>query len=257
MRPPTALALWPSPPAGEAEPWLEPFFVETDAPRPAVLVLPGGGYRRLMTEKEGSRVAARFAAAGWHAFVLHYRVAPSRFPAPLHDAWRALALVRERAAAWRVDPGRVAACGFSAGAHLAGAAGILAGSPSDAARPDALILGYPVVSALDIATEHGSFEALLGPSATAEALAAVSLERHVDARTPPTFLWHTAEDAVVPVENSLRLAAALSRHAVPFELHVYPRGVHGMGLADRAPRLDPHVATWSGLAIEWLRGLGF
>ncbi|HOU15984.1 MAG TPA: alpha/beta hydrolase [Anaerolineae bacterium] len=258
-----SLWLWPGePPCSSPEddaqrPWLERYPADTPDVRGAVLVCPGGGYNHRAAH-EAEPIARRFNACGFHAFVVQYRVSPHRHPAPLLDASRALRLIRAHTDEWRVDPARIAVCGFSAGGHLAASLGVHygmdvlnTGDDLDAisARPDALILCYPVITSGEFA-HRGCFETLLGPDATPELLRLMSLERQVTPETPPTFLWHTAEDGGVPVENSLLFAAALHKHNVPFELHIYPYGRHGLGLASE----DAHVATWAALCCAWLRG---
>ncbi len=252
--------LWPgeppcSSPGDDFRPWLELYLAGTTDVRGAVLVCPGGGYVT-RAPHEAETIALRFNACGFHAFVVHYRVSPHRHPAPLLDAARALRLIRAHATEWRVDPARIAVCGFSAGGHLTASLGVHYGMDAlntgddlDAisARPDALILAYPVITSGEFG-HRGCFETLLGPDATPEMLRTMSLELQVTPETPPTFLWHTAEDGGVPVENSLLFAAALHKHGVPFELHVYPHGRHGLGLAPE----DAHVATWMELCCAWL-----
>lgn len=214
-------------------------------PRPAALVLPGGGYVG-HADHEGMPVAAWLAGLGLHAFVLRYRVHPHRHPAPLDDARRALAWIRDGGHGLAVDTRRVGVVGFSAGGHLAA-------SLANEAQPPALtVLGYPVISFVD-APHEGSVAALLGPGADAEQRAAHSADRHVSPRTPPAFVWHTADDAAVPVGHALRYAAALVDARVPVELHVFPTGRHGLGLAaDR-----PDVARWTDLCEAWLRSSGW
>ena len=260
-----SLWLWPGePPHSSLEddfrPWLELYPLAGAAVRGAVLVCPGGGYVN-RAPHEATPVVRRFNACGFHAFVVQYRVAPHRHPAPLLDAARALRLIRVHAGEWHVDAEHIAVCGFSAGGHLAASLGVHygldalnTGDDLDAisARPDALILGYPVITSGTFG-HRGCFENLLGPDAAPELLRAMSLELQVAARTPPAFLWHTADDPSVPVENSLLLAMALREHRVPFELHVYPHGRHGVGLSED----DAHIATWTDLCCEWLHGLGF
>jgi len=241
-------------------PWMELYPVQTDQPRGAVLVCPGGGYAN-RAPHEAEPIARRFNAAGLHAFVVHYRVAPHRYPAALLDAARALRLIRHHAGEWRVKPDKVAILGFSAGGHLAASVGVYfdegdphAEDPAQcpSCRPDALVLCYPVISSREFA-HLGSFRNLLGENPPQEMLDKLSLELHVGPRTPPTFLWHTVADAGVPVENSLLFAQGLRRHGIPFEMHLYPEGRHGLGLAPE----DPHVATWMELCCQWLAGMGW
>ena len=259
------MPLWPDAPPQSAPgdtfiPTLTPRLLETDKPLGAVIVFPGGGYGG-RADHEKWPIAECFNKAGFHAFVLDYRVSPNRHPAPLMDAARAVRLVRENAAAWKVKPDKIAILGFSAGGHLAGSLSVFfdAGDPNakdpvarQSSRPDAAVLCYPVISSGEFG-HKGSFNNLLGPDATQEEKDKMSLERCVRPDTPPTFLWHTAEDSGVPVENSLLMARALHEKGVPFELHVYPHGQHGLGLAPK----DAHVATWSTLCAEWLRGMGW
>lgn len=252
--------------ADDAEPRarLDAYVLDGEKRRGAVLVIPGGGYVRV-APREAEPVALRFAATGRHAFVLSYSVAPRRHPQPLLDAARAMRILRDNAAAWSIAPDRIAVCGFSAGAHLASCLAGLAGEVSGAVgigsadiRPNALILAYPVASSGEFA-HRGSFESLLGPGAQAQLRESLSMERRVDASWPPVFLWHTADDASVPLENSLLLATALRKARVPLELHVYPRGAHGLSLAtpeveEMGKPADPRVAGWAGLCVEWLEG---
>lgn len=257
--------LWPAlandAAAGEGDwPQLTPYLPTGRAPRGAIIVCPGGGYARLAPH-EGEPIARWLVGLGIAAFVLRYRVAPHRHPVPLGDAQRAIRLVRSCAEGWGVAAMPVGVLGFSAGGHLSASLGVFndGGDPAHAdvverasCRPDALVLCYPVIT---FGTERhlGSTDNLLGPDADAASRAAVSLERHVSARTPPTFLWHTADDASVPVEHSLLFAGALARHNVPFALHVYPQGRHGLGLAGE----DPVVGSWTGLCATWLATQGF
>lgn len=249
-----------SAPADDFRPWLDLYLLPGPAVRGAVLVCPGGGYGG-RAPHEQAPIAERYNAAGFHAFVLQYRVAPHRHPAPLLDASRAVRLIRSEAAAWHVDPDHIAVCGFSAGGHLTASLGVHfelnalnTGDTLDrvSCRPDALILAYPVISASTFG-HRGSLRNLLGPDPDPELLALMSLETQVTAETSPAFIWHTAADEAVPVENSLAFAGALSRAGVPFELHIYPEGRHGLGLAEE----DAHVATWTDLSVAWLRERGW
>lgn len=223
----------------------------------AVIVCPGGGYAGRAAH-EGEPVAEWLRAQGIASFVLDYRVAPHRHPEPLHDLQRAIRLVRQRAREWRIRPDRVAVLGFSAGGHLAASAGTLfnrvdVGSlEGDDLRPDALVLCYAVLSLGDFG-HRGSQRNLLGEEPALRLLQALSLERSVTVETPPTFLWTTGDDAAVPVENTLLFGEALRRQGVPFALHVFPHGRHGLGLAQS----DPVVHAWTWLCVGWLRSLGY
>jgi acetyl esterase/lipase len=236
-------------------PTLDLYPVDTDTPVGAVLIFPGGGYGH-RAPHEGETIAREFNKKGIHAFVAQYRVSPNRHPAPLNDAIRSIRIVRSKAAELKIKPDKIAVCGFSAGGHLAGSLGVHyeSGNPNAQeplerldSRPDALILCYAVNSSGEFANQ-GSFNNLLGENAPEDMLEKMSLEKQVDENTPPTFLWHTAEDSAVPVENSLFFAKSLSKHNIPFELHVYEKGRHGLGLAHELPR----VATWFSLCCEWL-----
>jgi len=242
-----------------AIPRLTPYLPAGTA-RGVVIVCPGGGYR-MLAPHEGEPIARWLNGLGIAAFVLEYRVAPHRHPVPLGDMQRAIRLVRSRAAEWGLAGQPLGVLGFSAGGHLAASAGVF-GDDGDAAsadpvartssRPDALVLCYAVIS-FNRARHQGSIENLLGPDATDEQIAALSLETLVTPATPPTFLWHTADDEKVPVQNSLLFAGALGRAGVPFALHVYPHGRHGLGLATS----DPVVGSWTALCASWLATVGF
>ncbi len=254
------LPLWADRPApytdecpGQEQPTLTAYPMEGS--RGAVIVCPGGGYV-MKAPHEGAPIAEKINEAGVAAFVLDYRVKPCHYLAPLTDAKRAIRLARS------LGYEKVGILGFSAGGHLACSAATLydAGDPSASdpterlsSRPDALIACYPVASFLAF-RHQGTVDSLLGERKTdLRLLRLFSAEAQVTADTPPTFLWHTAADEGVPVENSLNLASALSRCGVPFELHVYPEGRHGLGLAEAYP----DVRTWSDHMNDWLLRLGF
>jgi acetyl esterase/lipase len=232
------------------------------APTAAVVVAPGGGYGALATNHEGRQVANYLNSIGVTAFVLRYRVGPRyRHPAPLHDAQRAIRLVRARAADFDVRPDAIGMLGFSAGGHLTATAGTQfddgradAADPVDRAgsRPDFLVLGYPVVTFAESYAHRGSARNLLGPDTAAARLAALSAERNVTPRTPPTFLVHTNEDTGVPPENSIAFYLALRKAGVPAELHVFERGPHGVGLAGTLPA----TGEWPRLLANWMRERG-
>ena len=224
--------------------------------RPAVLVLPGGGYAR-QADHEAEPVAEWLAGLGIHAFVLRYRVAPDRHPAPLEDAKQAMLHIRSGAHGLAVDHGRVGVLGFSAGGHLAAtlSTAVATGSADldvPQAVPDLTVLCYPVVS-YTREVHQGSVDNLLGDAPPSDRLAELSAEQQVTAETPPAFLWHTADDAAVPVSHSLGYAGALLRAGVSAELHVFPNGRHGLGLADGEPGPD----QWSSLCAAWLNRAGW
>lgn len=238
--------------------------------RPAVIVVPGGSYF-FTSDREADPVAYQFLAAGYNVFTLRYSVEPDRYPTSLLQLAALIAHIRENAAQYHVQPDAIAVCGFSAGGHLAASSGILWGESVIAktlgienrmARPDAMILSYPVITSGEYA-HRGSFECLLGERAgDADWLARLSLERRVDGTTPPAFIWHTFADELVPVENSLLLASALRRAGVPFELHIFPDGIHGLSLANEITQSDgrddqivPAAAQWMGLCLVWLKDL--
>lgn len=224
--------------------------------RPAVLVLPGGGYGH-QADHEAEPVAEWLASLGIHAFVLRYRVAPARHPAPLEDAKEAMLYIRNGGHGLDVDPRRVGVLGFSAGGHLAATLSTAAatGNPDldlTAAVPDLTVLCYPVAS-MTHETHQGSVANLLGDAPPSDLLTALSAELNVTARTPPAFLWHTADDEAVPVSNSLNYARALFAAGVPAELHVFPEGRHGLGLAEG----QPGPQQWTSLCAAWLQRAGW
>ena len=230
----------------------------TDAgsPRPAVLVLPGGGYAR-QADHEAEPVAEWLAALGIHAFVLRYSVAPDRHPAPLVDAKEAMLHIRSGSHGLAVDPGRVGVLGFSAGGHLAATLSTARATGNadldvPAAVPDLTVLCYPVVSYTQ-SVHQGSVDNLLGDAPSSELLAELSAEQHVTAATPPAFVWHTADDPAVPVSHSLGYAGALMDAGVPAELHVFPHGRHGLGLASEERGPD----RWTDLCAGWLDRAGW
>lgn len=225
------------------------------APAPAMLVLPGGGYG-MHAPHEAEPIAEWLAGLGFHTFLLRYPVSPDEGAEPLlarpvESAVAAMRAIRSGAAGHRVDPTRVGVLGFSAGGHLAATlsqADVVVGAAD--AVPDFAVLCYPVIS-LTRQAHVGSVHRLVGPDPGLALIERFSPEHHVHPRNPPTFLWHTANDAGVPVSHSLAYAAALAGAEVPVELHVFPDGAHGLGLATD----DPAVGQWVGLCERWLAGV--
>jgi acetyl esterase/lipase len=229
----------------------------------AVVIFPGGGYQHLSMQKEGSDVANWLAGAGVTTFVVRYRLGPKyRHPTMLGDGQRAIRTVRARAAEWNVDPRRLGVIGFSAGGHLASTTGTHfdAGNASSAdpverasARPDFLLLIYPVITMRDSLTHAGSRRNLIGAEAAPELVRLTSSETRVSPETPPTFLVHSTDDKAVPVENSLLFYEALKRNGVRAEMHVFEHGGHGFGLAPR----DPVLSAWTTMCEAWMRRHGW
>lgn len=261
--------------------------------RPAVLICPGGAYLGC-SDREAEPVALRFAAMGYHAFVLRYSthggdpfslpegetlpVNPrSVHPGPVRDVGRAFLTIGEHARDWLVDTDRIALCGFSAGAHNAAMYAVSWNQPVLTEhlgveplrlRPAAAVLGYglydyrlmigpmddPMAQRISVAASI----ALMGTPEPSDALLdQVSPSLHVSQSTPPVFLWATAADTLVPVENTTRMATALAAAGVPFEVHVFEEGVHGLSLGDQATagaavQTDPQAHEWVALAEEWL-----
>jgi acetyl esterase/lipase len=266
----TRLPLWPEgAPGAVADSAADRPTLTRYAPPPsqasgaAVVIFPGGGYRHLAVEKEGTWVAEWLAALGVTAVVVEYRLGPRyRHPAMLDDAQRAVRTVRANAEAWGIDPDRVALIGFSAGGHLAATVATEAGAARpghpdpverQSAAADLLLLLYPVVSLRDPWAHAGSRRYLLGDAPPPGPVAAFSNEARVTGAVPPTFVVSSTDDAVVPVENSLLFYGALRAAGVPAELHLFETAPHGFG-----PRpADPAVALWTRLAEEWLRRHGW
>lgn len=248
---------------------------EEDADRPTVtvfrpegadgsvmIILPGGGYI-FHADYEAEPIARWLGGLGVTGIVLKYRLAPRyRHPAPFQDACRAVRLVRARAEQWGLDPNRVGVMGFSAGGHLAahvatkgGAADRQAADEVDRqrSRPDLCVLLYPVITFCSASSHAKSPEYLLGAAPTPAQVEELSVERHVTGATPPTFIYHASGDDNVPVTNAILFAEALRGAGVPFEMHLYDRVAHGVGLAES----DPVLRTWPGLCATWMAGKGW
>lgn len=228
----------------------------------AMIILPGGGYI-FHADYEAEPIARWLGGLGVTGIVLKYRLAPRyRHPAPFQDACRAVRLVRARAGQWGLDPKRVGVMGFSAGGHLA-AHVATKGSAADPeaadevdrqrSRPDLCVLLYPVITFSSASSHAKSPEYLLGAAPTPAQVEELSVEKHVNDSTPPTFIYHASGDDNVPVTNAFLYAEALRGAGVPFEMHLYDRVAHGVGLAAR----DPVLRTWPRLCATWMAGKGW
>lgn len=239
-------------------------FLAEKKGRWGVIVLPGGGYA-VNAESEGEPVALAFLNSGVQAFLLNYSVAPARWPRQLLEIAAAIAWLRANGERYGVAPDKIAVCGFSAGGHLCGCAANLwdhreirtnLGLTDGQARPDAAILCYPVIF-MKQSGENMSRDHLLGGK---QPLSELSLESSVTCCNPPSFLWATVTDTTVAVENTLAYASALQEKKIPFELHLFGRGPHAMGLATdesawQADHTDEQASNWLPLCVNWLKGL--
>lgn len=244
-------------------PMLMPFPAPADkATGAAVIVCPGGGYSKLVDGKEGSEIAKWLNSLGISAFVLKYRIGMRYHqPAPLQDVSRAMRTIRVRAKEWNLDENRIGIIGFSAGGHLASTLGThfdtgKADSPDPieraSSRPDLMMLIYPVITMGEF-THPGSKKNLLDENPTDELIKLYSNELQIKKDTPPTFMIHTMDDKVVPVENSLMFVTALRKAGIPIEFHLYETGPHGFGLAPN----NQVLASWTQRCADWLKLHGF
>lgn len=238
--------------------------------RPLVFICPGGGYA-YTSEREAEPFAYTFLAQGYQAAILYYSCAPKQHPTQYLQAFEALKLIIDGAEEYNVDTERIVACGFSAGGHLAAMMGTGYNDPlildhfkadRDFFKLRGMILAYPVITSGKYA-HRGSFDNLLGEGRKddPEELARVSIENRVTSETPSTFIWSTCEDGAVPCENTMLMADALRRNSIPFELHIFPAGGHGMALCNeltKSPRgneICESAGQWTGLCSEWLKNL--
>lgn len=238
----------------------------------AILVIPGGGYGSVCSDREGEPIALAFLGKGYATFVLHYSVMERAvFPQPLIEASLAVKHIKDNAEKYFVDPERVFATGFSAGGHLTASLGILwdmqeiydaTGMEYGENKVKGAMPIYPVISANVPDTHRWTFERICGSeNPDPELLQSYCLETRVNENTVPMFIVHTVEDAVVPVGNSLVLAQALAKNKIPFELHIYPKAPHGMALCNditsrgNAAWDIPHNAKWVNEADEWMQSI--
>lgn len=227
-----------------------------------VIICPSGDYMSMSLDRDGRQVAEWLNKLGIAAFVLRYRLAPTyRYPVPLLDAQRAVRYVRANASLYNLAAGKIGIMGFSAGGHLASMVAThfdTSRTPASdgidrmSSRPDFLILAYPLISCSEPFRNEASCSNLLGSHSDSATTDAVSSEKHVTAKTPPTFIFHTYDDASVSVDNSLAFFSALHQANVPAELHIFEQGSHGAGLAQD----DPALSAWTKLLENWFRERG-
>lgn len=235
--------------------------------RPTILIIPGGAYR-FTSEREAEPIALYYNSKGFNCFVLRYSCKPARFPVQLAEAAKALGIIREHAAEWEVDTDNIFALGFSAGGHLAASLGVywntpfiteISGVSNEYLKLKGLILSYPVISNDTDVIRHGSFESfenLLGDNLNdKEAELKVDIEHNITKDMPPCFIWHTFADMSVPLETTLKLASALREKNIPFEMHIYEKGRHGMSLGTEVMCLTPNerLQTWADMSVEWMK----
>ncbi|MGA2685771.1 MAG: alpha/beta hydrolase [Verrucomicrobiota bacterium] len=266
-----AVLLWPNGAPGALGtnapdvPTLTPYFPDpTNRTGAAMVICPGGGYAHLAPH-EGNDYALWLNQHGVTCFVLKYRLGLNgyHYPAEFEDVTRAMRLVRARAGEWKIDPHRIGIMGSSAGGHLAstllthfdsGNANSNDPIEQQSSRPDLGILCYAVITMGEY-THQGSKQYLLGKHPSSKLVKLLSNELQVKTNTPPCFIWCTYEDQTVSMENSLMFAGALRKNHVPFDLHIYQKGGHGMGLADKPPFAHPH--PWAGDCLFWLKAQNF
>lgn len=232
---------------------------EPSEPSGAIVIYPGGGYGTLAMDHEGHQIARWANQMGMAGIIVSYRHRGRGYghPAPMLDAQRAIRMTRHRAEEWNIDPNKVGVLGFSAGGHLTTT--VLThfdtGDPEAkdeidrlSCRPDFGVVCYAVVTLNQPESHRGSQRNLLGPEPDPSLIEYLSNEKQVTSDTPPCFVWHTAEDQVVPAENSLRFYSALVQHQVPSELHIFAAGKHGIGLGANVPG----ASQWPVLCERWL-----
>jgi acetyl esterase/lipase len=267
----TSIPLWPNGAPGALGtssndiPTLTPYLADpTNATGAAMIICPGGGYAHL-SPREGNDYALWLNQHGITCFVLKYRLGADGYkhPVELQDSARAVRTVRARADEFKIDPKRIGIMGSSAGGHVAsmlmthfdsGDTNSADAIERQSSRPDIGILCYPVITMGEFA-HPGSKNLILGKNPSPELVQETSSELHVDANTPPCFIWCTSEDRTVPPENTLMFAAALRKNRVPFDLHIYQKGGHGLGLGDKPPFAHPH--PWTGDCLFWLKAQNF
>lgn len=236
--------------------------------RPAVLIMPGGAYY-FLSDREGEPIMKEFFAKGFNCFILKYSIHPNAaFPRPLQDASLAMIHIKENAEKYNVDPERVFVCGFSAGGHLAASMGTMWDSeeakpypdmPYGLNKPCGMILAYPFVTLEEKYTHAGCAENICEYPTSEENVNKWSPARRVTENTVPAYIWTTAEDDCVHPAHSLIMASAMCEKKIPYELHIFRRGPHGLALANEQTSqgqdrlVYPDIATWIDEAILWAK----
>lgn len=232
--------------------------------RPCIIICPGGGYS-YCSQRESEPIAFRYLQAGYNVFLLTYSVGSANihFPAQINEVAAVMDLINTKAEEWNCNTEKVAIIGFSAGGHLAShystafdCEEVRKNFPNSKAV-NATVLSYPVITADPKHHHKGSFENLLGRPLENNDIDKFSCDRLVNEKTPPAFIWHTADDTCVPVKNSILYATALSEHKIPFELHIFPFGGHGLSTCDKETLNNPNIIAehnkiWIEQSIKWL-----
>ncbi len=259
-------------PLSETDPevFLEVFVSDSfDVTRDALLICPGGAYHDICSDREGEPIALAFMPYCFNCFVLHYSVdTRALFPRPLIEASLAVKHIKDNAEEYRINKDRIFVTGFSAGGHLCTALGTLwhmpeiyeaTGMEYGYNKPTAIVPVYPVVVSNPEFAYRGGFYNIVGKNKTEEEYEVYSLEKRVDERSVPAFIVHTAADQIVNVRNSISLADAYAKNKIPFELHIFEEGEHGMAVSneitagDNATWNNAHNAKWVELAAEWMK----
>ncbi len=242
---------------------------ETHRRSKAIVILPGGGYG-MTSAREHEVITFQYLAAGFSVFSIRYSVKPAVFPRALYEVYTAIATIRKHADEWMIEKDQIAVCGFSAGGHLTASVGAYWNEDCVKAdlgftyehKPNALILSYPVITAGEWA-HKGSFKNLLGKEElTKEEIDYFSIENRVTSDFPRSFIWHTTTDGVVPVMNSLLLGEALAKNKILFEMHIYPKGSHGLSLSNHITAKEgsyppKKVAAWVKDSIDFLNDYAY